>query len=514
MKKQIFVLVASMLLLLSGAPLAKGDGPPPEPKLSVTDGQITVAGQALKYKATAGYMLLKDDAGKAKAEMFFVAYTRQPAEDPLRRPLTFVFNGGPGAAAVWLHLGTAGPQRVALNEAGDAPPPPYHLDDNPNTWLPASDLVFIDPIGTGYSRVLPGEKAEQFNGVEEDVRSVGEFIRLYITRNERWLSPKFLAGESYGTTRAARLSSHLLEDKGISLNGIVLISTVLDFRTIQFNGGNELPYALYMPSYTAIAHHFNKLPADLQNADLARTLKEAEQWATHDYLAALIAGSSLPPEQHKVVAAKLARYTGLSPDYIEKANLRINPGGFRAELLTKEQQVIGRFDARIDGFNPDPLSHSADYDPSLPAYLAAYTATFNDYARRTLKFETDRSYDVLSGRVHPWNFGPAGNGYLNVAPHLQDAMIKSPRMKVMFCNGSADLATPYLAADYTIRQMRLSDALRANITHRIYIGGHMLYHYHPSLEKLGVDVREFIHDALQRRQRPATRPATATCGEL
>jgi carboxypeptidase C (cathepsin A) len=510
MRKKIFVLLVSALFFLSAAPLAKGDGPPPEPKLSVTDGQVTIAGQALKYKATAGYMLLKDEGGKAKAEMFFVAYTKEPAEDPLRRPLTFVFNGGPGAAAVWLHLGTAGPQRVALNDEGEAPPPPYHLEDNPNSWLAATDLVFIDPIGTGYSRVLPGEKQEQFSGVEEDVHSVGEFIRLYLTRNQRWLSPKFLAGESYGTTRAARLSDHLLDDRGISLNGIVLISTVLDFRTIQIHGGNELPYPLYLPSYTAIAHHFKKLPADLQVETLDKTLKEVEQWALHDYLTALIAGSSLSKEQHKVVVAKLARFTGLSTDYIEKANLRINPSGFRAELLSKEQQLIGRFDARITGFNSNPANNSAEYDPSVPSYLAAYTATFNDYARRTLKFETDRSYDVLSGRVHPWNYGPAGNGYLNVTPNLQDAMIKSPKMKVMFCNGSADLATPYLAADYSIRQMRLNDTLRANITHRIYVGGHMIYHYHPSLEKLGVDVREFIHAAAAGGAIPvkaATRPA-------
>ncbi len=371
-------------------------------------------------------------------------------------------------------------------------------------------MVFIDPVGTGYSRPAPGEKREEFYGVHEDISSVGEFIRLYITRNDRWLSPKFLIGESYGTTRAAGLSAHLL-DQGISLNGIVLISSVLDFRTIQFNGGNELPYPLYMPSYTAVAHHFKKLPADLQSADLDKTLKEVEQWATHDYLHALIAGSSLPADQRRAIVERLARYTGLPAAYIEKSNLRINPGAFRKELLSKEQQVIGRFDARIAGFNPNPQSEGADYDPSVAAYLAAYTATFNDYARRTLKFDTDRSYDVLSGRVHPWNFGSAGNGFLDVAPSLQDAMIKSPHMKVMFCNGSADLATPYLAADYTIRQLRLNDALRANISHRTYIGGHMIYHYHPSLEKLGEDIRTFIHDAAAAGplRAPGTRPATA-----
>ena len=480
--------------------------PEPLDHISTTEGQIEVNGQPLKYKATAGHMILKDDADKPKAEMFYVSYEKQPPEDPMRRPITFVFNGGPGAAAVWLHLGTAGPKRIALNEAGDPPTPPGHLEDNPNTWLSATDLVFIDPVGTGYSRAVQGEKPEQFYGVKEDIQSVGEFIRLYTTRNSRWLSPKFLAGESYGTTRAAGLSDHLLEQEGISLNGIVLISSVLNFGTIEAGKNNELPYALYLPSYASVAHHFKKLPVDLQNADMAKTLSEVEQWATHEYLDALIAGSALSPEQRKVIAARLSRYTGLPADYIEKANLRIDPSAFRKELLADEKKVIGRFDARIAGYNPDPLTMSAEYDPSLPPYLAAYTAAFSDYCRRTLKYESDRSYDALSGRVRPWNMGPAGNGYLDVAPSLSDAMMKNPHMKVMFCNGNADLATPYLAATYTIRHMAISDALRANITQHVYIGGHMIYHYHPSLIKLGADIRAFIHDAAP--EVPTTLPTT------
>ncbi|HET6252292.1 MAG TPA: hypothetical protein VFE47_31690 [Tepidisphaeraceae bacterium] len=516
MQKKIFAVILFFLGLSAQTPL-RADGPPDQGKheaapahISTTDGQIEIDGQPLKYKASAGHIELKDESGKSKAEMFFVAYEKQPADDAAHRPITFVFNGGPGAAAVWLHLGTAGPKRIALNEAGDAPAPPYHLEDNPNTWLPASDLVFIDPVGTGYSRAANGEDPKQFYGVEEDIRSVGEFIRIYITRNSRWLSPKFLAGESYGTTRAAGLSEHLLEQEGISLNGIVLISSVLNFGTIESSASNDLPYALYLPSYCAIAYHYKKLPADLQNADLSKTLPEVEQWATHDYLDALTAGSALSPEQRKAVAERLSRYTSLPAAYIEKADLRIDPGEFRKELLIDEKKVIGRFDARISGYNPDPLSSDAEYDPSLAPYLAAYTACFNDYCRRTLKFESDRSYDVLSGRVQPWNFGRAGGGYLNVAPSLSDAMRKNPHMKVMFCNGNADLATPYLAATYTIRHMALSDELRANISHKIYVGGHMIYHNHPSLIKLGADIRAFIRDAVPPA--PATQPATAPAG--
>ncbi len=418
-----YAVIPLLLLSFAWMRIAVGDPPPDQNKheaessehLSTTDGQISIDGQPLKYKATAGLMRLKDDGGKPKAEMFFVAYEKQDAGEKALRPLTFIFNGGPGAAAVWLHLGTAGPKRLALNEQGDPPSPPYHLEDNPNTWLTATDLVFIDPIGTGFSRPMPGEEPRQFYGVNEDIHYVGEFIRLYITRNNRWLSPKFLAGESYGTTRAAGLAGHLLEERGIGLNGIILISSVLNFRTISFESGNELPYALYLPSYTAIAHHFNKLPDELQKADLSQTMREVEEWATHEYLEALVGGSSITPQRHKEISAKLARYTGLAPQYIEKANLRINPGTFRKELLVDEQKVIGRFDARVAGFNPDPLALSADYDPSLPAYFAGYTATFSDYARRTLKYESDRSYDVLTGRVQPWNFGAGNNGFLDLA---------------------------------------------------------------------------------------------------
>ncbi|HZL34334.1 MAG TPA: hypothetical protein VFC78_03425 [Tepidisphaeraceae bacterium] len=469
--------------------------PKGEDKLSVTEGQIAIGAETLKYKATAGKLVLRDEAKKPKAEIFFVAYEKTPAEEPAARPITFIFNGGPGAAAVWLHMGTAGPRRVALNENGDAPTPPYHLEDNPNTWLAATDLVFIDPVGTGYSRAAAGEKPEQFFGVQEDIHWVGEFIRLYTTQYQRWPSPKFLAGESYGTTRAAGLSQYLLEGQGISLNGIVLISSVLNFGTIELGNGNELPYALYLPSYAAIAHHYKKLPPDLQNADVKKTIAEVEQWAMHDYLPALAAGSALPADQRKAVAQKLADYTGLPLEYVEQSDLRIAPSAFRKQLLVKEHEVIGRFDARIAGYNPDVLGEGADYDPSLAPYLAAYTATFSDYVRRTLKYENDQHYEALSGHVHPWNMGQGGSGYLDVAGNLADAMRKSPHMKVLFANGSADLATPYLAAKYTIRHMQLSDALRSNITQNLYVGGHMIYHYHPSLEKLGQDVRAFIHDA-------------------
>ena len=475
----------------------KPDGEKEKPsadKLSVTEGQLALHGQTLKYKATAGTLSLKDESGKPKADMFFVAYEKQPAaEDAAQRPVTFVFNGGPGAAAVWLHLGVAGPKRVALNDQGSAPTPPYHLVDNEDTWLDSTDLVFIDPVGTGYSRPAAGEKPEQFFGVDEDVHSVGQFIRLYTTRNQRWLSPKFLAGESYGTTRAAALSDYLLEN-GISLNGIVLISSVLNFQTISFGNGNDLPYALYLPSYTALAWYNRKLPADLQ-ADLTKALNESEDWALKGYAADLAAGSQLPAQARQDALKKMARLTGLSENYLDRANLRVDPSEFRKELLAGEHRILGRFDARLTGYDTDPLARQPDYDPSLAPFLDAYSATFNDYVRRTLKYESDLPYEVLSGRVHPWNFGAGGSGYLDVLDRLRSALVQTPNLKVMFNSGLFDLATPYLGAKYTVNHLDLGTDLRKNITQEFYESGHMIYHHREDRESLSRNIAGFIKGA-------------------
>jgi carboxypeptidase C (cathepsin A) len=464
-------------------------------KLSVTDQQITVKGETLKYKATAGTLSIKDESGKAKADMFFVAYEKQPAaEDPSTRPITFVFNGGPGAAAVWLHLGVAGPRRVALDDLGGAPTPPYHLVDNQDTWLTSTDLVFIDPVNTGYSRAAAGEKPEQFFGVDEDVQSVGQFIRLYTTRYHRWLSPKFLAGESYGTTRASALSEYLLNN-GISLNGIVLISCVLNFETISFGNGNDLPYPMYLPTYTALAWYHKKLSPDLQG-DLNKALSESESWALNGYMAALASGNQLPQADRQAAVKKLAHLTGLPENYIDRANLRIDPGEFRKELLADQHKVLGRYDARITGYDMDPLAQTADYDPSYAPFHEAYSATFNDYVRRTLKFESDLQYEVLSSRVRPWNFGERGTGYLDVLGRLQSAMVQSPGLRVMFNSSRFDLATPYLATKYTVNHLDLGPDLRKNIEQNFYDSGHMIYHHRPDREKLSGNVAKFIAAAV------------------
>jgi carboxypeptidase C (cathepsin A) len=476
----------------------KKEKEPSGDKLSVTEHEVTVRGSPLKYRATAGTLQMKDEAGKAKADVFFVAYEKLPVADSLAtRPITYVFNGGPGAAAVWLHMGTAGPKRVRLTPEGEAPPPPYGLVDNEYTWLDSSDLVFIDPVGTGYSRPAPGEKQEQFSGVEEDTRWVGEFIRLYTTRYHRWPSPKFLAGESYGTTRAAALSEHLLDEHGINLNGIILISTVLDFQTLSFGGGTDLPYLVYLPSYTATAFHFKKLAPELQS-DLSKTLREVEDWSMTGYLEALARGTALEPAKRAEAVKRLARYTGLSEDAVDKADLRIDPELFRTMLLQDKRLLLGRFDARMTGYDRQPLKHDAEWDPSYSQYEASYSGAFNDYVRRQLKFESDLKYEVLTGRVHPWNFGPGGNGYTYVAHRLRQALIKNPYLKVLVCSGYQDLATPYFATVYTIDHLDLSPDLRKNVSETFYTGGHMMYHRLESLKKLNSDVKGFIQGALGR----------------
>ena len=478
-------------------------------KISVTSHQIVLNGQVLKYDAAAGTLLLKDEAGTPRGSFFFVAYTQSHATvdhaagefDPAKRPITFIFNGGPGAAAVWLHLGAIGPQRLPFADDGDVAPVPAKLVDNMQTWLDVSDLVFIDPIGTGFSRAAPGVKPEEFFGVDADISSIAAFIRLYTTRNNRWLSPKFLAGESYGTTRAAGLSDYLLGE-GIALNGIIFISTVLDFQTLEAAGSNDLPYVLDLPTFAAAAIYHKKLSPDLQQ-DMQKTLAEVRQWAMTDYLVALAAGDRLTPQQRTAVIERLARYTSLAPDFIDKRNLRISADAFRKMLLHEQKKVIGRYDARLTADDARPASTDwTEMDPGLPNYLAAYTAAINDYVRRALNFESDLTYEVLSGKVHPWNM-QHGEGYLDLATTLSSAMRSNSHMKLFFASGYYDLATPFLGTDYTLDHMNLSPELRGNICRGFYPGGHMVYHPAAGREKLKTDVADFIHWAA-----PAIPPAT------
>ena len=463
--------------------------------LSIVQQSITIHGKALPYTVTTGYMPLKNGAGKLQADIFFIAYTKNTtAARRDHRPLTFCFNGGPGAASNWLNLGCAGPFRVQLTPKGNVTPPPYKLVPNHQTWLTATDLVFVDPVGTGYSRLAPGVPGKRFYGVVPDVKSIADFIRLYTTMYQRWGSPLFLAGESYGTTRACALADYLGVHEGMALNGIMLISCALNFQLLSPNPGNDTPYPLFLPTYTATAWYYHKLPGDLEK-HFHRTLAKVEHWALGDYLTALAHGASLPPAQREKISAAMARYTGLSKRYILLSNLRVGPGHFEQALLRNQKRVIGRMDTRLSAYNPNPTAGTATFDPSLSRFLAPFTSAFNEYVRKDLKYANNLPYQTLSEKVFPWNFGPGGAGFLYVTDNLRRAMIRNPYMKVLVCSGYFDLATPFFGTVYTMNHLNLSRKLQSNIQEVFFRGGHMVYHPAPMRKKLAAQVRTFIRRA-------------------
>ncbi len=484
----------------------KEDEPKIEPKdnLVETKHSITLNGQTLAYTVTTGTIVLKEEAEKegasegekAKASVFFIAYTRDDVENPRTRPITFSFNGGPGSSSVWLHLGVLGPRRAAMTDIGDLPPPPYQLVDNEYSLLDVSDLVFIDPVGTGYSRAVTGEKDKAFHGYKKDVESVGDFIRLYTTRYARWRSPKFLIGESYGTTRAAGLSGYLQERHGLYLNGIMLVSSILDFATADFQPGNDLPYILFLPTYTATAWYHKKLDAELQN-DLRATLTLAEQFAVNEYAMALLKGDALTGDERAAIARNLARFTGLSQEYIERANLRVNIFRFTRELLRAERRTVGRLDSRFKGLDRDAVGEAMENDPSYSNIVGPFTAAFYDYVRRELKFESDLPYEILSLKVHAqWSYAEYENKYVSVSETLRQAMSINPYLKIFVANGYYDLATPYFGTEYTFHHLGLDESVRGNVAMGYYEAGHMMYIHLPSLARVREDLGKFIRDAI------------------
>jgi len=474
------------------APEAAASPEAPEDRAVVSSHGVRIGASDVRYDATAGTLVLKTEEGAPKAEVFYFAYVRTDVEPGERgdRPITFCFNGGPGSSSVWLHLGLFGPRRVAMGPDGFAPPPPYELVDNAQSLLDVTDFVFIDPVTTGYSRPAAGEDPDQFHGLAEDAEWVAEFIRLYVTRNERWESPKYLSGESYGTTRAARLASVLQERHGMYLNGIVLISAILNFQTARFDRGNDLPYALFLPTYTATAFYHGRLSAELSQ-DLDATLAEVEEFAAGEYTLALMQGDALGAAEVERIAGKLARFTGLSADYVERSNLRIGIHRFCKELRRDEDRTVGRLDSRFSGTDYDAAGDTPDFDPSMAAIRGPYTATLNHYVRAELGFESDLPYEILTGRVYPWSYAEAENRYVNVADDLREAMTQNPALKVYVANGRYDLATPYFATEYTFDHLGLDPELRGNVTMGDFAAGHMMYIHEPSLVQLRDELLEF-----------------------
>ncbi len=491
---------------------SKPEEQPEKPPVQ-TQHELTMNGSTLKYTVTAGMMPLKDAAtGKKDADIFFTAYTVNGVNDYSERPLVFVFNGGPGSASVWLHMGAVGPKRVRMEDEGWMPAPPFKLVVNDSTWLDIADLVFIDPVGTGFSRLAkdddkkegdkkdakPAEdKGKKFWSVKGDLDSVTEFIRLYITRYNRWISPLFLAGESYGSTRAAGLSKTLF-DKGIALNGIILISTVLQFQSLIFAPGNDLSPYVYIPTYAATAWYHKRLPKDLQSKPLEEVLAEVEAWTENEYSVALAKGDTLSADERKKVAAQLTRYTGLKEDYIEDSNLRVHIWRYCNELLRHEKKTVGRIDSRFKSPKKmTGISEFPEFDPSISDIDPPYTAMFNTYVRNELGYETDEEYKTLSYEVNEkWEWDRFG--YPDTSDMLRQAFERNPHMQVMVAQGYYDLATPHFAARHTFNHMDLPPELRDNVNTTYYEAGHMFYLETKSLAKFKEDVVAFFSRALGR----------------
>ena len=484
-------------LIAAPQPAWSGDESMPHAdSLVQTQHKVNIGGSTISYTATTGYLYLLTEEGEDRARVFFVAYTLDGMDSPAERPLTFSFNGGPGSSSVWLHLGVLGPRRVATQEDGNNVPPPYRLEDNPESWLDLTDLVFIDPVSTGYSRAAKEEEAESFHGVEGDIASIADFIRRYISEHQRWASPKFLIGESYGTTRAAGLSEFLQNRYGMSLNGVILVSSITQFQTARFDTGNDLPYALFLPSYAATAHYHGRLQSPW--ADMAREsfLEEVEDFALGPYWNALAQGNRLDSAEREQILTRLSNYTGLSKTWLDRADGRIHIQRFVKELLRDERLVVGRFDSRFTGIDMDANNTYAERDPSYqPAIQGAFSTLINDYLGRELGFSSALPYEVLTGRVHPWTWS-ATNRYVNTADRLRGAMERNPALHVWVANGLFDLATPYFATEYTVAHMGLSPGAAARVRMSYYPAGHMMYLLPESLVQMKVEARSFYRDAV------------------
>jgi carboxypeptidase C (cathepsin A) len=463
--------------------------PVPPPTISVTRHGGTFGGQRMRYVATAGETYLKAEDGTPKASLFSIAYVKEP-RDP-NRPITFLFNGGPGSGSLWLHMGAFGPKRVAIpSDARDDGAPPFPILDNPDSLLDVTDIVFIDPVGTGFSHALGKTEAKEYWGVTADAKSVAEFIRIWLGENGRWNSPKFLGGESYGTTRSAAVVNQLEGAfNDVSLNGILLISTILDFGAQANVPGNEMPYVLFLPSMAAAAHHHGKAPGDA--GTLEAFVQQAREFAIGDYASALLKGQALPAAERASIRQRLARFTGLSERYLEDADLRVSDGRFYKELLRDRGLTIGRLDARYTGRDYDKAGEEPDNDPSFYGIDAGYTAALNQWVRGGLGYRTDRQYVTIGG-VGDWDWN-IGKGdltyYRNVAPYIGKAMRENDDLRIFVGQGYFDFATPFFGAEYSLSRTGIP---QDRVEYRYYGSGHMMYVRDEDRVQLSRDIRDFI----------------------
>ncbi len=471
---------------------------------SITEHSIKIGGQTISYKAAASTTLLKNDKGEPTGLMYSAAYTRSDVKDLSARPVSFLYNGGPGSATMWLHMGAFGPRRAYTVDGTFTPPAPYKLVDNTETLLDKTDLVFIDAMGTGYSHAVCKAENKDFYGIDEDVEAFAQFIVTYLSRNGRWNSPKFLIGESYGTFRSAALGNYLQSRDTVHLNGIVLISSVLDLSSLTFAPGDDRPFIYYLPSYAATAW-YHKVLKD-RPADLAGFIEEARKYAQNDYAAALFKGEELSTNEKAAVAKKVSYFTGLNEDYLKKADLRVNLSQFRAELQRSSRLTTGRIDARFTGYTYDLLEENAQGDPEGPAVGGAFTALINSYNHDELKFGKEKVYHNTSGAGGgSWNWvrKDAGQrrffpGAPNVEQDLAQAMITNPRLLVQVENGYFDLATPFFATEFTMEHLGLPEALQKNIKEDYYNAGHMMYLHDQDRVSLHNQIAGFIDRATQQ----------------
>ncbi len=524
MTKSMCLLTAAMALSLCQTTPIAGQAPgtqarPPEARAaaaetvpakeesSVTEHSIRIGGQVIPYKATAGTVLLKNENGEPIGLMYSAAYTRSDVKDFSTRPIAFLYNGGPGSASMWLHMGAFGPRRVTTVDGAFTPPAPYKLVDNTESLLDKTDLVFVDAMGTGYSHAVGKAQSRDFYGIDEDLDAFGQFINTYINRYGRWNSPKFLIGESYGTFRSAALGNYLQNRYSMHLNGIVLISSVLDLSSITFGSGDDRVYVYYLPTYAAIAWYHKSLKN--RPSDLAAFIEEARQYAQGEYASALFKGAKLAPAEKAAVAKRLSYFTGLSEDYLLKADLRVNLGQFNVELVRSQGLTVGRIDARLTGYTRDLLAETAQGDPEGPAVGGAFTALLNTYNHEELSFGLDKDYNNSSGGTGQWNWtrrpsaggrGGGGGGFPgapNVQPDLAQAMITNPHLLVEVENGYFDSATPFFATEFTMQHLGLPAELQGHIQLKYYQAGHMMYLHDESRVQLHENIARFIDRATQ-----------------
>jgi len=516
--RRSFLTSLLVLAALAVAPLHAQDKPPappekadkaekpaetPKPIQSVTQHTVVIGGATVAYTATAATLIVRNEKDEPWASMGYIAYTKKDPGDPSRRPITFAYNGGPGSSSIWLHMGVLGPRRVTTIDAAPTPPAPYQTVDNAFSLLDRTDLVMIDPVGTGVSRAVGKAHDKDFWGTDPDIESVSRFIKQYVTDNDRWNSPKYLLGESYGTTRSAGVVDWLQSNANMAFNGVVLVSVALDLQAIFNMEENERPFPLFLPTYAAVAFYHKVLPE--QPPALGPFLDEVRGFALADYATALLKGSDLSDAERGAVARKLHQYTGLSVEYLQKADLRVTQREFTQELLREHHETVGRLDARFTGPTLDVLSKEADYDPQSAAISAAYTAAFMDYYFGELKFPRDKSY-VVSARVfRDWDFKHRLPGarfgsqpFVNTGPDLAHALTTNPNLRVLVLNGYYDLATPFLATEYMMSHLGLEKAVQSHIEMKYYEAGHMMYIHEPSLKKFKEDVAAF-YDRTSRR---------------